>query len=221
MDGLPRHLCGQDAARADRPVARRARRALELSPRDGPDRRRPDRLSVQRPAGAARSWHGAVDLTPQPRGACRRRRDHPQGQPQRKAIRPQGPRRGDQPGFRLRSVAAGGAGRANSRLWAEEVRAEQSERCKLERERDHASAPRHRQDDRDGRRGGRAGAAGRAGAGRLGRAPCALSRHRRSGSRALPTLAELEPIADELSLLADGNPQPVGNSRKNIKFKRQ
>ena len=84
----------------------------------------------------------------------------------------------------------------------------------------HALPARHRQDDRDGNRGGRPDPQGRAGAFRLGGDPRALSRHPGADSAHGDAGGTR---ADRRRSDAAGrrNPQPVGKSRKIIKFERQ
>ena len=85
--------------------------------------------------------------------------------------------------------------------WAEEVRAEERA-LKLVRERITLCRRDIAKMIATGHRGGRADAPGRAGARRLDGGPHALSRHTRPDS-AHGDAHELEPIAEELSMLAD------------------
>ena len=86
--------------------------------------------------------------------------------------------------------------------WAEDVQAEERA-LRLGPRTHHALPARHRQDDRDRNRGGRPDPQGRAGAVGLARDQRALSRHSGPDFAAPRTREELEPIAADLTLLAD------------------
>ena len=200
MECVSGHLRRQGAGRGVGAGAGGAGRAAELSSGDRADRRELDRLPLHRPVGPPGARHGASDAEKASGGACRRRGDIRRDSPNGKRYARKG-RGGDIElafGFDLGPIVA----RAEEfEAWAEEVRAEERA-LKLVRERiticrrdlakmiatglEEGVATQHR-----------------------GQGPAswaAIHAHFRRLVGQIPrnaTRAELEPIAEEMSLLAD------------------
>ena len=93
--------------------------------------------------------------------------------------------------------------------------------ARLRQRADHHLSPGHRQDDHDGHGGGGSQPGVEGGGHQTGWSCMGCFARSWSGFRAQAARATLEPIAEELSLLADEILKPLGRSRKTIESKRQ
>ena len=193
---------------------------LSFHPETDAQRRGPDRVPLEPAARAARTRHGAGDAAAAPGGAGRLRARSFAATARTASA---SPAKGRAARSRWRSASI------SARWWRAPMNSRpgprrsgrRNGRCRLVRERDHAVPARHRQDDRDRRRR-RAFRRAEQGRGRRsGRTIHALYRGIVDRIPRTASRLELEPIAEELTTAGRRNPQPVGNSRQNIKIKRQ